>query len=159
MPIFRRLPQWQLLAFSGVAVSHTGSTTETALATVSVPGGMMGANGAIRIRSLVTVNNDASAKSHVWRAGGVAGTIWLNSNLASLVAAHFERTIANRNSQSSQVTFSTSNGNSFTTTTGANATTAFDTSATFNLVLTAALADATDTMTLEMYSVEILSRS
>ena len=52
-----------VLDASGAQASHTGNTTETTLATIAVPGGAMGANGAIRISTLWSFSGSAGAKA------------------------------------------------------------------------------------------------
>lgn len=47
---------YPLIYSSGAAVSHTGDTTETVLATISIPAGAIGANGTVHVTALFTRN-------------------------------------------------------------------------------------------------------
>lgn len=146
---------FRVLGASGVGVSHTGDTNETTLATVSVPAGALGTNGILRVHSLWSVNNDASNKSTRVRLGGISGTIFMDIGLPNLASFELVRMIWLRNSAASQVSASAADGSPGTS--GAAVTTGvIDTSAAVDLVLTGQLADGTDTITLEAYTVELL---
>lgn len=151
-------PSWVVLATSAVAVSHTGNTSDTALATISIPAGLMGANGIIRVTHLWSVTNNANNKTpRVW-LNGLSGTAFLSTNLASVQTWQGETIIRNRNSQSSQVGHN-AGAFPFSSTTGAIATATIDTSVAVDLVLSGILANSADTITLQGYTVELLSKS
>lgn len=142
---------WQILASKGAAVSHTGSTAETDLLNVVLPAGALGPNGQVRITTLVSAGaNNANAKTIRYRFGG--GAIQ-SFSLASTLIAEVQRRIANRNSQSSQVSY-TANIGSFVQAGAPVATAAIDTSAAVIIRITGALADAADTITLESVLIE-----
>ncbi|EPR09758.1 hypothetical protein M527_06420 [Sphingobium indicum IP26] len=143
----------QIVAQSAVAASVTGTTTETTLATVSILGGTVGANGRLRITTLWSYTNNANSKSFRLRLGGTQ--IWSRAEGSSDSARHSAE-MANRNSQSSQVTSSGSGGGGWGPVTATVTTTAIDTSATQSLTITAQLANSGDTATLEAYIVELL---
>jgi hypothetical protein len=149
------LGYFRVLAASAVAVSHTGNTTETTLATISVPANAMGANGAIRIKALFTLTNNANNKTFRIKFGGtslLAATFTANSTLSIF------RTIANRNATNSQVSEAgTSSG--FGGIAAAIATAAIDTTAAQDIVITIQLANAGDSATLESYTIEILKQA
>src|SRR5213079_2421852 len=52
-----------VLAQSAVAASVTGTLTETVLATIAIPAGAMGVNGAIRVTALWSYTNSADTKT------------------------------------------------------------------------------------------------
>lgn len=152
------LPGWELIANSGVAASHTGDTNETALATVSIPAQALGPNGAIKITALFSLTNNANSKLLKIRLGGIGGTQFYAPNVPNNASLMMQRIIQNRNSQASQVTFANATANTFTTTTGANSTGAVSTNSAQDLVITGQLTNAADSITLEMYQVEVIYR-
>jgi hypothetical protein len=150
---------WQVIASSGVAVSHTGDTNETTLVTVSVPGGLTGANGAVRITTSWTCTNNANIKYARAYLNGAGGSAYINVNLANTLTAHLGQMITNRNSESSQVgSTPAATGESFTTSTAALPVSAINMAANRDIVFTAELGNASDTLTLEGYMVEVQHR-
>jgi len=147
---------------SAVAVPLTGSTSETALATIAIPAGAMGANGQLRIITLWSMTNNANNKYPRIRLGGISGTIYLGATQSSVASQKTQTIIRNRNSQSSQIGFAASGtlgAYGVGPTTVANVTSAVDTSAAQDLVISGQLATGTDTLTLESYTVEILCKA
>lgn len=147
---------WYVLAKSGVADDYTGATAESVRATVTVPGGAMGPNGMLRITAFWSAGaNNANGKTGRVRFTDTSGATIISCSLASLLSGQVQRMVWNRNSESSQVFFTSATTNSFATTTTAEATAAIDTSSDFNIVFTSALANSGDTLTLEGYLVEV----
>lgn len=138
-------------------VSHTGNTNETVLVTVPIPGGSMGTKGALRITTLWSAGaNNANAKNGRVRFNSTSGDQILICGLPSLLSGSVQRTVWNQGAQNSQAYYVGATANSYATSTTANSTSAIDTSADFNIVFTAALANGTDTLTLTSYLVELL---
>lgn len=142
---------------SAVAASVTGTTNETVLATIKIPGGAMGANGVMRIITLWTVTNSANNKQLRVRLGGDAGTPFLSLGVTTVAAAQELTLIRNRNSAASQVGFAATPASSYGTSTSANTTATVDTAADTSLVITGQLTNTGETITLEAYTVEILN--
>jgi hypothetical protein len=147
---------------SAVGVSHTGDTNETALRTIAITG--MGANGSLRITTVWTTNDDASSKTGRVRLGGIGGTVFFATNQASVAGYTAQHLIANRNATNSQLGRPLGSGTGVTGSGWAGGSTAvvtgaIDTSVSVDLVITAQLADAADTMTLEYVLVELLRAS
>lgn len=138
-----------VLAQSGVASSVTGTTAETTLASIVIPGGLMGPDGVIRINAGTTQTSNANAKTYTVRLGGVS-VVQLNA--ANGAAASIAIAIANRNSQASQYVRNTSHA----ATTGVGTTVSVNTAVDQTLTISATLANAADTATLESYTVEVL---
>lgn len=137
----------QVLGQSAVAVSHTGNTTETTLATITIPAGAMGANGQVEIQTIFTYTNNANTKTIRHRFGG---TQYAGSAATTTGYTPLHSRIANRGATNSQY----GNGNSgFVAATGAGVTSAVDTTAAVDITLTAQLGNAADTITLESYHV------
>lgn len=147
-----------LLQQSAAAAALTGTTTETALATISIPGNAMGANGSIVIHSSWSHTNSANNKNARARIGGISGTVFMNYTDTTTATLTDLRHIANRNATNSQAV-SASNGGA-TGGFGASASTlsapAQDTTANFDIVLTGQLANSGETITLESYRAELI---
>ncbi len=143
-----------VLAQSAVPASVTGTLTETVLATIPIPAGAMGVNGGVRIYAYWSATNNANAKTVSFRLGGtlVAATGSIANNLSM---CNFQE-IRNRGAFNQQMVRQNPSG-PFGAATGAIVNIAVDTSQTQNLTLTATLANAADTITLEGYTVEILN--
>jgi hypothetical protein len=148
---------WQLVAAYGAASSHTGDTNETVLATISLPGGLMGPNGVVRVTSLWSYTNSGNNKTMRTRLGGIAGTSHATTVTTATASARVQCQINNRNSQSSQVSAPAGFGSGvmFGVSGGALTTGTIDTSTSQDIVLTAALANSGETITLESYIVEV----
>lgn len=141
-----------ILAQSGVASSVTGTTTETTLATITIPGGMMGQNGMLRLTTLWTLTNNANSKTLRGKLGG--GTFFAPVNTGN-GSYNGIATLRNRSS-ASQVFLSAGNPTIAGGAGGPAVTLAIDTTVDQPLLITAQLASATDTATLEGYTVEVL---
>lgn len=147
-----------VLAQSAVAASVTGTTSETALATIVVPAGAMGANGAVRITTLWSHTNSANNKLLRIRFGGASGTSYLGNNLTTTATLNHVLVISNRNAANSQIggyASATPIGSS----TGAAITSSADTSLDTSIVISGQLADSGETITLERYVVEVLPKA
>lgn len=150
------LGTWRILAASAVAsAALTGTTSETAMATIAVPAGAMGPNGALRVTSIWSNNNSANLKAQRVRLGGLAGTQMSLATQTTALSSSEQRLIMNRNAQNAQVCFAAGQGG-WSSSSGAVATATIDTSSAQNLVISGALANAGDSLTLEAYVVEIL---
>lgn len=148
----------RVMGQSGAASSVTSTTNETALATVTIPANTMGANGALRINMLFSFTNNANAKTLRIRLGGISGTIFMAvTSITNQASLPLHRIIMNRNATNSQITQQSSSGQSYNVTTSAVTTGAVDTTASQDLVITGQLTNTGDTITLEYYSVELLT--
>lgn len=144
------LGTWRVLAAGAVAAAHTGDTTETTLATIAIPAGAMGPNGALRVTSHWSFTNSANAKTARAKLGGTAFLVASHTTSSGGV---YQRTLQNRNSQASQISYQHNSGNSYTT--GNIFTASVDTSVAQDIVLTGQLASAGETITLESWLVEL----
>jgi hypothetical protein len=146
------LGTWRVLAASAVAASHTGDTLEAALATIAIPAGAMGPNGQLRVTTQWTYTNSANAKNLRVRFGGTSGTSFLAQASTTTATAQFQNRIANRGAANSQVG---NNNTAYGTSSSAVVTSAVDTSAAVNLVISGQLTNAGEMITLEGYLVEL----
>lgn len=148
----------RILARSAVPASVTGTLTETTLATVTIPGGTIGANGRLRITTLWTFTGSTNAKVLRVRLGGINGTSFLGHSQATAanVVARAQIEIANRNSESSQVGYTGGNVTTWGASTAAVTTGTRNTAADQDLLFTGTLTNTGETITLEYYIVELL---
>lgn len=146
-----------VFAQSAVATSVGAVTTETTLATVTIPGGAMGPNGWIEIWFSVTVTNNANNKTHRVRLGGIAGTAIADATLTTSNGNTRRIVIANRNSASSQIGLAPTGNNTGAPGSygAAYATASVNTASNWDLVFTGQKANSADTFTLEAYQVII----
>jgi len=132
--------------------SLTNSTSVVNLATITIPAGLLGANGKLKIYPLWSTTNNANQKTlRATFGGSVCSTMTSYSvpNNSGLLI------IRNTNSESAQKTSSglvAGIGSS----SGSIASTTIDTSAATNITITGQLAVGTDTMTLEDLFVEVV---
>ena len=134
--------------------SLTGSTSVVTLATatITIPAGLMGANGKLKIYPLWATTNNANIKTlRATFSGSVCTTMTSQSvpNNSGLVI------IRNTNSESAQKTSSglvAGIGSSF----GSIASITIDTTAATTITITGQLAVGTDTLTLEDLFVEVV---
>jgi hypothetical protein len=142
-----------VLAQSAVPSSVTGTTSETVLATITIPANAMGPNGAVRVTSQWSYTNSANTKTTNQRfAGFQARTVPLTttSSRSDIFL------ITNRNATNSQVGSSAGAG-AYGTSGGTSATFSVDTTQPQNITLCGTLTNTSETITLESYIVEILN--
>lgn len=150
-------PVLKAVASSAVAVSLTGSTSETVLATIPIQAGILGANGSLRISTFWSFTSSANNKTPRIRLGGVSGTAFSLINMTTATTGRVDALITNRNSEASQIGFGSANrGNDQLMTVIAPVTGTINTANAVDLVLTAQLALGSETVTLESYLIEIL---
>jgi len=150
------LGSWHVLSQSSVAVPvpNAALTTEQTYVTVAVPAGAMGANGLLRITTVWTYTNSANNKTMRVRFGGTSGTQYTSATSTTTASLRTQCQIGNRNATNSQVGGSIVSAG-FGTSTGANQTSAVDTAASVDLVISGQTASAGETLTLESYMVEL----
>lgn len=144
-----------ILANSGVVSSHTGTTSETTLATVTIPAGAMGPNGAVIIRVLYSWTSSANSKTPRIRFGGAAGTIYHGFTATTTTGQQMYLIIRNRNSASSQVGQPSAYAG-IGSTTAAIVTSSIDTTAAVDVLIRGILGDASETISVEGYTVSIM---
>lgn len=134
----------------GGGISMTGSTAASTLATISIPAGAMGANGQIEIDSFWSGTNSGNNKTmrHVF-----GGTNYLAQNFTTQLAWHALTTIWNTGATGTQ---KGSNNNTYGALSAALNTSSVDTTGAVTVALTGQLADSSETLTLERYSVKLL---
>lgn len=133
----------------------TGTLVETTLATINVPGGLLGANGVMRVTSLWSATGIGGAKTPRVKFAG--NTIWTGTMGANALGSYFDIVqIANRNATNSQISTPPTIGGSYGQNNAALVATAVDTTAVSQITITGQLASVGDTMVLEGYTVEFI---
>lgn len=143
-----------VLGQSAIAQSVTGTVTETTLASLNIPGGMMGPSGVLRITALFTVTNSANNKTLQVKLGGTSFFAPVLTTSASAQAVVFIRNRGVQNSQIAAAPTGTTFGIGASTV--ANVTGAVNTALTQPLIITGTLANTGETITLEGFAVEVL---
>ena len=139
---------------AATGMSVTGTTSETTLASIVIPAGLLGVNGVLRITSLWTYTNSVNNKTLKVNFGG---TTWFNQAQTTTASAQSMTIIRNRGVVNSQVGYAISAGSAFGSTSVANPTAAIDTTASQTITITGTLANTGETITLESYIVELLN--
>jgi hypothetical protein len=140
-----------IVANSAVVSSHTGNTTETALATIPIPAGALALNGLLRITLLWGATNNANNKTIRARLGGIGGTAFHTQIITTAIGVSSITNIGNRNSAALQVAHTIGISGAFTTGT-------INTAVAQDLVISGQLATGSDTISLEARVVEIFRR-
>lgn len=141
-----------VLAQTAAPSSVTGTTTKTVLASVSIPAGTLGANGALRITPIWSATNNADAKTVGVQIGS---TLFQSASIASQASMQSQIIVRNRNSQQSQVFLNSSTNNGLGALANAPSTSTIDFSQAQTLQFFATLGVSGDTATLEGYTVEV----
>lgn len=150
------LPPVQLLDVSGAAVSHTGDTNETALATIPIAAGLMDINDRLEISGVFTFPNSANIKTLRVRLGGIAGTIFKSFTPTTTTQIDFLTHITNRGAQDAQVGPPAGQIVINQSIAASVVTGAIDMSEAQDLVITAQLASAGETITLQSRCVKLI---
>ena len=145
------------IAQSAVSSSVTGTTSLTTLASLTIPGGIMGANGALRIEFSASWTANTNLKTVTVALGGTSIGIFSRSG-ATETGARSQITVRNRGAQNSQVvSLPGSTAVIFGVFTGTYPLTlSKDMSQDQALTITGTLASGSDTLTLESYIVEVI---
>jgi hypothetical protein len=150
------IPRGPVVNAVGSGSNFTGVTTQQTLASAVVPGGAMGANGALRSTAQVSVPNTANTKTFRQRlgSGDVAG--WSVGGPSAFIRD--QRTVTNRGAQNIQsIYYDGIYG--FGSLTGAATQITVDTSVSQNYTLGGNIVNSTDFCILENFTLEILPRA
>lgn len=143
----------QVLARSGAALSLTGTASLTNMATITVPGNLLGVSGSLVLAMDTSQTNNANAKT--FRAS-YGGTTFYGASYASSASGYVNRSIfRNRGAANSQV--SAGPAISGPGVTGVTVTTAaIDSTADQSLLLSIQLGNSADTAAIEGYIVTVI---
>lgn len=144
----------KLYTTGSTTTAVTNTTAETQVASFTLPGGVMGMNGVLRLCPMFSQTNSANTKTLRIKLGA-ATVITQAFGGAGSASAYGILTIRNLNSQSSQK--STQGGSlGIGTTSSAIGTSAADTSADITVSMTVQMGALAETVTLEHLFVEVL---
>ena len=144
----------KLYTTGSTTTAVTNTTAETQVASFTLPGGVMGLNGILRLCPMFSQTNSANTKTLRIKLGA-ATVITQAFGGAGSASAYGILTVRNLNSQSSQK--STQGGSlGIGTTSSAIGTSAADTSADITVSLTVQMGALAETVTLEHLFVEVL---
>lgn len=138
---------------SNTQLSHTGTTIQTVILTDTITGGSIGKNGSFHIQALWSCTNSAGFKVMTIKFNNVAVG---KQSMSTALHNKGNWIIYNRNSLSSQISFSNASDSGGTF--GINATeiptlSTFDTSADIIVTVSIYLATGTDTASLEAFEI------
>ena len=133
-------------------VSLTGSTSVVTLATITIPAGLMGANGKLKIYPLWSTTNNANIKTLRAVLGGSTCTTMTSQSVPNNSGLLIIRNINSESVQKCSSGLVAGIGSS----TGSIASPTVDTSAAKTITITGQLAVGTDTLTLEDLFVEVV---
>ncbi len=133
-------------------VSMTGSTSVVTLATVTIPAGLLGANGKLKIYPLWLTTNNANAKVLRLNIGGSLCSTMQSQSVSNNSGLLIIRNTNNESAQKCSSGLVAGIGLS----SGSIANTTIDTTAATTITLTGQLAVGTDTLTLEDLFIEVV---
>ena len=145
-----------LLYVDNVGATLTTVTTETVLSEFTLNKKLASPNMTIVVNSLWSMNNSANIKTPRVRFGGIAGTEYVNTQIASNNSFQSECLIRFRNALNSQIAMAGTQWSSYSATGGAVVTSSLD--MTVNdaaIVLSGQLANAADYLTLRGYTITL----
>lgn len=140
-----------VLQQSGVAVSHTGDTNETTLATATLPAGAMGVNGQVIIEATYAFTGTNSKTPRVKFGGTVVAGLAVTTSLSG----NFRTRIANRNAANSQVWMPPGLSTHFGITSVTVSTSAIDTASAVTILFTGQLTNTGETISLQSYQIRV----
>lgn len=144
----------RILGMSGVQSAHTGNTNETTLATISIPAGVMGTSGALRVTFLGSMTD--SGNNHTFKAT-LGSTDFIAITVTSKPTVQRSVIIWNRGDAASQVSFPAGAWDTYNVHDDAVTTGTENTGGALNLLLTGQLADGGEDISIEGYLVELLT--
>lgn len=131
--------------------SVTGTLSEVELTNITIPGGMMSANGIIEIYSLWTFPSSANTKTCRIRLGGPSGTFAFALGFTANQSTHTYTCIRNANSVSSQKFAATSSSSGVGTAAATISTASVNTANDFLISFMGVLGDSSETLSLAAY--------
>ena len=144
----------RLIASDAVLASHTGDTNEMVIKTYTIPGGSIGPNGYIKIEFVGFAGaSNANVKTIRPKLGG---NLLVAASLASAISTKLELWVAADGANDAQNYLQIGG---FTTTSGSVQTGALDMTQDQSLTISALLADAGDTVGVQMVRIETVYKA
>lgn len=143
----------RIIHCSSPRTNLTGTTTETIMLSVTIPGGAMGKNGMLRFTTLWSWNNSAGSKTFRIKWGS---TLLHGGSGTTVTTMEMIKHLRNVGAENSQITYTIPTIGAATST--AVTTVAIDTSQAFTIDFTGQLPLTSDNITLESALVELIPR-
>lgn len=142
-----------LLASTNISVSVTGTADQTELGSVTLPGGLVSANGILEVSSFWAMTNSANSKNIKIKIGqtsdpATGGSSFLNRTETTILYHQHLCVLRCANSTSSQKAISSTLAAGFGSTTASNFTNTYDLSTDKKIFFTGQLANTGETVTL-----------
>lgn len=142
-----------LIYSTNASVSVTGTVDQTELGTVTLPGGLVSANGILEVSSFWAMTNSANSKNIKIKIGqtsdpATGGSSFLNRTETTILYHQHLCVLRCANSTSSQKAISSTLAAGFGSTTASNFTNTYDLSTDKKIFLTGQLANTGETITL-----------
>lgn len=144
------------LKASGSAVSVSASTSEEALATITIPAKQIGNYGVVRVRAMFTVTNGADDKIIRIRYSAIGGTAvfeYTATTVGKVILDFVMQAVAATNSQKSNAMVLTDAPGVVAP---ATVTSAIDTTAVTTMIITGQKETSGNTLTLDNYTAELI---
>lgn len=150
-------PTVRTLMASGAAVSLTNTSAETALATIVAPGNVMGPNGQLRVTADWSMTGNTNAKTMRIRATSLLGAVAYSRVVSASTGMTdaWQARITNRGAEGSQIINGSTSGG-WASGTSSKTTLSLNTTVDQIFLITGQLASATDTLTLDNYTFELV---
>lgn len=146
-----------LAHYSAAPLTLTGSVAQTVLATASIPGGLLGANGVLEILTRWSFTNNANAKTYQAYWGPVAGgTEVLSATGASITTVRQMTEIEAAGATNSQRGHSRFSIGGFTGSSAAVIAASRDSTVNQQITFCGTLANAGDSMSLDGYTIRLV---
>jgi len=139
---------WSVIARSAVQHSHTGSTAEVTVYTVTVPAGLAGPNSIFRISDTWGLTGSASKSLRI----KFGGTTILTATGTTTMSVDHVRSVANRNSLTAQIT--PAPFRDLTATSQGPLVMAINTANAFDITFTVQLTNAAESAGLDFFMIE-----
>ena len=141
------------VGIGGSGTSHTGSTAETTLGTVTLAANTMGENGLLRVTSFWTMTGTAGTKTPRVKFG--SNTISGNASVAGTLSQSIISVVNNKTASTQTATglgSPTGHGNS----TNTSLSFSVDTTSDVTILFTGQLANSGDSIALDRYVIEVI---
>lgn len=145
-------PRHKIIDMSGTKIDHTGSTSETTMKTIVIPGNTLKTNGVLRISFICSHTNSANNKTYRFKYGGNMIAFGLYTTTATAQGAML---LYANNSTSAQKAYDSVIP--FGATSAALRTMSVNSTIDQNFVITGQLANDAETMSIESYIIEAMA--
>jgi hypothetical protein len=148
-----------ILDHSAVSISCPNDLLEHALKTITIPAHAIGANGFLVLKTMWSWTNSANIKTAKIKLGGMSGAEFMNIAVTTSSTFQTQTHIYNAGAENAQKGWLKNSPICFTTAGSAMASGAIDTAVSQDLVITGQKASASESLTLEQYTVIVFPKA